>query len=73
MLRNMTKVIEGLSKLTIEEDGVDGHRIQQYAEAWSFGEVFAHLTAFGNSEAITGRNSPRSIYLLKLLHRRVHQ
>ena len=46
MLRNMKKVLEALGNLTIAKDGVDGSRIQQYAEAWSFGEVnaqFQHL------------------------------
>lgn len=39
MMRTMEKVLEALQRLTLEEDGVDGSRIQQYAEAWSFGEV----------------------------------
>ena len=39
MLRNMKKVLEALGELTVAKDGVDGSRIQQYAEAWSFGEA----------------------------------
>jgi hypothetical protein len=39
MLSNMQKVVEALKELTLEKDGVDGKAIQQYAEAWSFGEV----------------------------------
>ena len=39
MLRNIKKVLEALGKLTVAEHGVDGSRIQQYAEAWSFGEA----------------------------------
>ena len=39
MLRNMTKVVEAVKQLSFEKDGVDGSKIQQYAEAWSFGEV----------------------------------
>lgn len=39
MLRNMEKVLEAVGKLTVEKDGVEGSKIQQYAEAWSFGEV----------------------------------
>ena len=44
MLRNMTKVLEALAALTLEKDGVDGSRIQQYAEAWSFGEVIYRIS-----------------------------
>ena len=44
MLRNMKKVLEALSTLTIEKDGIDGRRIQQYAEAWSFGEASPPFT-----------------------------
>ena len=43
MLRNMKKVQEALGKLTLAKDGVDGSRIQHYAEAWSFGEASSHL------------------------------
>lgn len=52
MLRNMKKVLEALSKLTVEKDGVDGSRIQQYAEAWSFGEASScHSSSFSFSHA----------------------
>jgi len=39
MLSNMHNVLVALGALTLEGDGVDGAAIQQYAEAWSFGEV----------------------------------
>lgn len=41
MLRNMEKVVAAVQQLTLEKDGVDGSQIQQYAEAWSFGEASA--------------------------------
>ena len=46
MLKNMRKVVDALKMLTFEKDGVDGSKVQMYAEAWSFGEVSPeHLTA----------------------------
>lgn len=40
MMRTMERVVQAVRRLTIEADGVNGSKIQQYAEAWSFGEVF---------------------------------
>ncbi len=36
---NMVQVRQALDELTVEKDGVDGHKIYLYGEGWDFGEV----------------------------------
>ncbi|ROR55773.1 pullulanase-type alpha-1,6-glucosidase [Luteococcus japonicus] len=38
-VRNMARVRAALDKLTLTDDGVDGHGVYLYGEGWNFGEV----------------------------------